>query len=341
MNTVEKFITIGENLHATRVVKRNGNRTAISPNGNEAVVYKHESGELRYMEVPYSFKKTQSYEQGNIKHFMIAAWGGVGDDRQKAHDSAEYVRWEARRQTRAGARFLDLNVDEASYKLPEQKDYMRWMVRAVQAEPTIPLSIDSSNPEIIEAGLEVYSNDSGRPMLNSVAMERLDTLDLAVRFDAAIVASAAAVDGMPETAEDRLENAGIVVEAAMNKNIAAENIYIDPLFFPISVSSSNGVEALKAISLLRKEFGDVIKITGGMSNISFGLPKRKLINQVFIKMAIEAGADSGIIDPVQCSIYSIASLDTAEDAFKITTNMLNGEDEFCLDYIAACRENKI
>ncbi len=335
------FLIIGENLHTSRVVKRNGIRSSILPDGREVVHYKTEDGKKKYLEVPEHFKNTQPYKQNNIKHFIIAVWKGINGNSLEAEEAADYVQWEALRQIRFGAHFLDLNVDEASHKLEEQKVYIVWMVENIQDIVTVPLSIDSSNPEIIEAGLKAYNGNAGRPLLNSVALERLDTLDMAKYFNARIVATAAAENGMPSNADERVENAGRVIEAALSKGIKKSDIFVDPLFFPISVSPSYGMDALNAISALRKKFGHEIHITGGMSNMSFGLPKRKLINQVFIHLAIEAGADSGIIDPVQCPIKDILGLDMTTNSAGITRRMLEGEDEYCADYIAAYRNNNL
>ena len=162
--------------------------------------------------------------------------------------------------------------------------------------------------EIIEAGFEAYDGSNGRPMLNSVALERIEALDMVIEHDACVVVTAAKEDGMPENEHERLENVGKIVEAALSKGIAKSDIYVDPLFFPISVSGEYGPHGLNAIKLIREEFGPEIHITGGMSNVSFGLPKRKLVNEVYVRLAIDHGADSGIVDPIHLDVDKILNI---------------------------------
>ena len=337
LNSPSDFVIIGENIHTTRVVRRNGVFAATLDDGTEAIKYRDAEGVTRYMSVPDHFKKTQAYEQGNLKHFMIAVWKGLNGDEAEAAEGLAYIAREAHRQTRAGARYLDLNVDEYSYRLPEQKQAMTWLVQKVQAVSSVPPSVDSSNSEIIEAGLAAYDGSSGRPMLNSVALERLDALDLATKHDAVVVVTAAKEDGMPSNEHERLENVGRIIESALAKGISRDDLYVDPLYFPISVSGEYGPHGLNAISLIRDEFGEDIHISGGMSNVSFGLPRRKLVNEVFLRLAIDHGADSGIVDPVQTSIADVLELDMDSRPVKITTDMLMGQDDFCMNYLTAFR----
>lgn len=339
MNTPD-FTIIGENIHCTRVVKRGGIRGHVFDDGTEAVKYRT-GGDLNFVRVPEHFEKTQPYQQGNLKHFMIAVWKGVNCDGENAAEGERYITYEVERQTRAGATFLDLNVDELSHRINEQIEAMRWLVQFVQSVAGIPPSIDSSNSEIIQAGLEAYDGSAGRPMVNSVALERLDTLDLIVEHGAKCIISAAAESGMPENAEERLENASQVVDAATDRGIALEDMYIDPLFFPVSVDKAYGPHALEAISMLRQRFGEDVHITGGMSNVSFGLPKRALVNETFVKLAVEAGADSGIIDPIQVKIDRAMALDMDSQRVRYAVDLLEGRDDFAMNYITAFRSGEL
>ncbi len=339
MNTPD-FTIIGENIHCTRVVKRGGIRGHVFDDGTEAVKYRT-GGDLNFVRVPEHFEKTQPYQQGNLKHFMIAVWKGVNCDGEDAAEGERYITYEVERQTKAGATFLDLNVDELSHRINEQIEAMRWLVQFVQSVAGIPPSIDSSNSEIIQAGLEAYGGSAGRPMVNSVALERLDTLDLIVEHGAKCIISAAAESGMPENAEERLENASRVVDAATDRGIALEDMYIDPLFFPVSVDKAYGPHALEAISMLRQRFGEDVHITGGMSNVSFGLPKRALVNETFVKLAVEAGADSGIIDPIQVKIDRAMALDMDSQRVRYAVDLLEGRDDFAMNYITAFRSGEL
>lgn len=340
LDSPDQFIIIGENIHTTRVVKRNGVRATTLDDGVEAVKYRQD-GEWKYVRVPEHFTKTQPYQQGNLKHFMIAVWMGVYGDAEQQEEGKAYIHWEAKRQIDAGAAYLDLNVDEASYRLPEQIESMKWLVEATQEVSTIPLSIDSSNAEIIEAGLSRYDGKAGRAMLNSVALERLEALDMVEKYDTTVMVTAANESGMPSNAQDRLDNVSRVIEAAMSRGVKEEDIFIDPLYFPISVAAEYGPHALDAIRMLRKEYGNKIHISGGMSNVSFGIPKRKLVNEVFLRLAIEAGADSGIVDPVISPIKEIFELDMDSEPVQLAKTMLEGGDEFCMNFLTAYRDGRL
>ena len=149
---------------------------------------------------------------------------------------------------------------------------MRWLVEQVQGWTDLPISVDSSHPEIIKEGLDACRPGS-RPMLNSASLERRDAVGMAVEIGGPIVVTAAGAAGMPSDVEERVTNASRMVEAAYSEGIAAGDIFIDPLIFPISVDDAFGSHALDAIAELRRRFGpDIIHITGGMSNVSFGYP---------------------------------------------------------------------
>ena len=288
------------------------------------------------MDIPKHFEDTQPYKQGQLKHFMIAIWHGMNGNKSQGID---YIKWEIERQTSNSASYLDINVDEYSYKIEDQIEAMRWLVDIVKEYAKIPVSIDSSNPEIIKAGLDQYDNHM-RPMVNSLSLERKDLVEAIVEFDAQVVVSAASESSMPEDSNERIENLKNLIDYSTSKGLLLKDLFIDPLIFPISVSSSYGTDALEAISKIKNEWPEV-NITGGMSNVSFGLPKRRLVNDVFISLAIDAGANSGIINPVESKIDRILSIDKNSEAFSITKDMLEGRDEFCVNYLSAFREKRI
>ena len=337
---VTDFTIIGENIHCTRVVKRGGIRGHIFEDGSEAVKYRV-GDDLRFVRVPEHFENTQAYQQGNLKHFMIAVWKGVNCAGPDAAEGEAYIKYEVDRQTSAGSTYLDLNVDELSHRLGEQIEAMKWLVQYVQSVSSLPPSIDSSNSEIIRAGLEEYDDSAGRPMVNSVALERLETLDLIVEYNAKCIISAASESGMPENADERLENATRVVDVASDRGVAYEDMFIDPLFFPVSVDKAYGPHAFEAISKLRERFGEDVHITGGMSNVSFGLPKRALVNEAFVRLAIEAGADSGIIDPIQVKVERAMELDVESPRVRYAVDLLKGRDDFAMNYITAYRNGEL
>ena len=332
---MSEFKIIGENIHTTRSIKLGGVRTK-EIDSKIVISYRKKGDEFSVMDIPKHFEDTQPYKQGQLKHFMIAIWHGMNGNKAQGID---YIKWEIERQTSNSASYLDINVDEYSYKIEDQIEAMRWLVDIVKEYAKIPVSIDSSNPEIIKAGLDQYDNHM-RPMVNSLSLERKDLVEAIVEFDAQVVVSAASESSMPEDSNERIDNLKNLIDYSTSKGLLLKDLFIDPLIFPISVSSSYGTDALEAISKIKNEWPEV-NITGGMSNVSFGLPKRRLVNDVFISLAIDAGANSGIINPVESKIDRILSIDKNSEAFSITKDMLEGRDEFCVNYLSAFREKRI
>jgi 5-methyltetrahydrofolate--homocysteine methyltransferase len=335
------FMVIGENIHTTRIVLRKGVRVTEDPEGVESVTYTESDGTRRFLRIPEVVKKSQDYDEGRVKHVKIAvqaAMSGIGNE---AEEGLNYLRVMVDKQVSAGADFLDLNVDEISLKPDERKDAMTWLVGAVQELTDVPLSIDSSNVEVIETGLTACRAGEAGHLLNSASLERPEALDLAVRFDTNVVITAAGDAGMPENTEERVDHASRMVEAAVERGIALGRVYLDPLIFPISVNSKFGNDSLDAIRILRKRFGPDMHITGGMSNVSFGLPARRLINDVYVNLAVDAGADSGIVDPVTSKLGGVFSIDRESAPYKLAEAMLLGNDEYCANFISAFRKGEL
>jgi 5-methyltetrahydrofolate--homocysteine methyltransferase len=114
-------------------------------------------------------------------------------------------------------------------------------------------------------------------------------------------------------------------------------MHIDPLVFPISVDGQNGPDFLNSCRAVRQAFGPDVHLVAGLSNVSFGMPNRKLINQVFAWLAVEAGADGGIVDPSQINADILSGLDPDAEDFALARALLLGEDEFGMNYIMAMR----
>lgn len=334
-----EFTIIGENIHTTRSVSRKSSRIAMLDDGTEGIRFRDRSGQMRYLGVPQSIRQSQAYERGQIKHIMIAVEKGLSNDSSAQEEGAAYLQSEAWRQIDAGASFLDVNVDEISTLLDVQLAAMRWLVQIVQAASPIPLSIDSSKTAILREGLRTYDGRAGRPMLNSASLERLDALDLAREYDAHVVASAAGVGTIPKDAEERAANVAQLLRYAAG--ISRDRLHIDPLVTPISVDSSYGLHYLDAVRSIRTTYGSELHVTGGLSNVSFGMPNRKLVNAAFILLAIEAGIDSAIIDPVQGKLADILAQDRSTEPFKLAQAMLEGEDEYCIRYLKAFRAGRL
>jgi 5-methyltetrahydrofolate--homocysteine methyltransferase len=278
---------------------------------------------------------TDEHQAGRLKHVAIAVQTAM-DGGADADDALAYLRLLAHRQEVAGASYLDLNVDEISPRLADQKTAIRWLVETVGAWTSLPLSVDSSHGEIISEGLAACRPGS-RPMLNSASLERRSAVGLAATIGGPVVVTAAGESGMPQDVETRVANAAAMVEAALEAGIPITDIYIDPLIFPISVDGSFGNHALGAISALRERYGPDIHITGGMSNVSFGIPGRKLINEAFLRMAIDAGADSGIIDPVATDLELVRRVDVDAGAHALARDAILGIDVNCRAFLRAYR----
>lgn len=335
-----QFVTIGENIHTTRILLRKGKRIVRNPDGVESVIYRNSEGETRYLPIPEAVKRTQDYQEGRVKHVKIAVLAAQAGG-PESEEGLRYLRYLVERQLSAGVDFLDLNVDEVSLKLNEQKEAMQWLVGTVQAMSPVPVSVDSSNIEIIQAGLEACHDESGRNLLNSASLERLEALDLAREHDTKVIVTAAGEKGMPQNEVERLENASRMVEAALVRGISLDSIYVDVLVFPISVDGQFGHHALETIRQLRSRYGSEVHITGGLSNVSFGLPRRRLINDVFILLSLEAGADSGIIDPVASNLQSILSMDRQASTYRMTEDLLLGRDRHCKKFLRAYRKGEL
>ena len=341
IDSPDQFTIVGENIHATRVVLRNGRRAVTLDDGTEVVPFKGESGDQRYLTVPDWYKKTQPYQQGQIKHFIIALMKGISDDPKEREEAAAYLRYEALRQEGAGAHYLDINVDEVHYDLETQKRAMEWAVKTVQEVSAIPLSVDSSNAEIIAQGLAAYSGSAGRPIINSVAPERPETLEMMAERNARVIIMATGGTSMPQNAEERIQNTHAIVEQARSIGLPLTDIFVDAIIFPISVDSQNCNYYFDAVRAIRETYGKEVHIGMGLSNVSFGMPNRKLINQTFIYLALDAGIDAGIIDPIQTKLDSVFNLDTESEQFKLASEMLLGRDEFCTNYIMAYRDGRL
>ncbi len=337
----KEFIIIGENIHCSRVVKREGIRGGVAPDGRPGVRYPDADGGEVWVPLPESILESKEFtSSGRIKHVMAAVRVGLagGPD---ADAAAGYVAWMAQRQIAGGAHYLDLNVDEISPDVDGRLEAMKWLVAAVGPASTIALSIDSSDAAVLEAGLDAI--DSGwaggaTPMINSASTERPDVLQLCRDRGTPVVLSCTGAS-MPSGTQDRIERAEQIIAMAFELGLPAEELFVDPLVIPIGVDPMAGQAYLDAVSTIRERFGEEIHITGGVSNISFGLPARRIISDTFLDLCAQAGQDSGIIDPV-ADVQAALHPDRDSDAYQLAAAMLTGEDAFGMQFIEAFRAGK-
>jgi len=335
-----KFITIGENIHCSRIYKTNGKFVEKDENGRFLLKYRADN-EQRTVPIPDEFTENSDWQAGKVKHCAVALWQtAYGNDAEKKA-GIDYLKHMAKVQESAGADYIEVNIDEFSRDTEERIKLIKWLITEIQRTVKKPVSVDSSNPEILGAGLEICDAERGRPMLNSVSLERLSAIEHVKKYRPVVVASAAGEQGLPSNVEERIANLDRLIPIIMEAGLDISDIYVDPLVLPIATDGKNGKILLDSTSAIREKYGNKIHIIGGFSNISFGMPKRNLVTQVFTYLAVEAGADSGIVNPVHVNNDILDSMDTSSEAFKLARALLMGEDEFGMQFITAVRGGTI
>ena len=337
---ISRFIAIGENIHCTRILKRGGAMVPRLADGQEVIAFESQ-GRKMLLPIPDAVRKTGDWEAGKVKHFIAAIWQGVYGQDPGRKAGINYIQEMARKQEANDAAFLDINVDEFSTDVAERARLMQWVAGVFQKASALPLSIDTSNDTIMQAGIEACDPARGRPMLNSVSLERIGLLPLVARYKPAVVASAAGESALPRDASERMANIEKLVPRLLDAGIQLSWIYVDPLVYTISTDPGNGAMFLEAVRAIRGKYGPEIHIIGGLSNISFGMPNRRLINQVFARMCAEAGGDGGIVDPVQINKGLLNALASDSEGYKLARALLAGEDEFGVNFIEAFRDGRI
>lgn len=226
-------------------------------------------------------------------------------------------------QVAAGAQMLDVN---AGIPLADEPAILAETIRRVQSVVDVPLCIDSSIIEALEAGLEVYQ---GRALVNSTTaeeevMERV--LPLVKKYDAAVVAISNDETGISEDPNVRFDIAKRIVERASDYGIKAEDVVVDPLVMPIGAIGQAGQQVFQLVRRLREELK--VNTTCGASNISFGIPNRHGINNAFLPMAIASGMTSAIVNPLHPGL--VQSVHAAD--------VLAGTDANCENWITHYRD---
>lgn len=241
---------------------------------------------------------------------------------------ADAIKDLALKQYNAGATYIDVN---AGMFLEDEPDRLTWLINTIQEITDAPFSIDSPNPKAIEAALKVNKNP--KPIINSITdeKERYDAImPLAVQYNTSIIALCMDDKGMPETVDDRVIIAERLIEKLSKEGLPLDDIYIDPMVRPIGTGSHYGIVAIETIRKVKTEFPEV-HIACGLSNISYGLPARKLVNQAFLVAAMNAGMDGAILDPLDRKLMS----------FIYATEALLGIDDYCANYLTKFREGEI
>lgn len=238
----------------------------------------------------------------------------------------DYILRQAIEQIEGGAEILDVNVG-----LPEidEESLMESAIKELQSIVDVPLQIDSGKKNVIEKGLRVYN---GKPIVNSVSGEDkvLDNiLPLVKKYGAAVVGLTLDNNGIPKDPESRFKIAEKIVNKAIEYGIKKEDVYIDCLALTVSAQQEEVMDTLKALRMVKERLG--VKTLLGVSNISFGLPNRELINETFLALALGAGLDLPIINPNKEGMMNVI------DSFKV----LNNNDRGAKRYIETYGDKKV
>lgn len=231
----------------------------------------------------------------------------------------DYIANQTIEQVEAGAEILDVN---AGLPQIDEKQMLTDMVKYIQSITDAPLQIDCGKPEAIESALRYYN---GKPIVNSVNAEEkslTSILPIVAKYGASVVGLTIDEKGIPKTIEERVRLAEKIIERAKSYGIREEDVYIDCLTLTVSAEPDQAVNTLKAIEILKSKHN--IKTALGVSNISFGLPARQIINTTFLTMAMHSGLDLPILNP------NIPENIQAVDAF----NVLTCKDKNCMAYTA-------
>ena len=242
-----------------------------------------------------------------------------------ARDAA-YIQDVAIKQREAGAHRLDVNGGVAG----QETECLTWLVNVVQEAVDLPLCLDSSDAGALRAALPLVK---GQPMINSITgeAERFEAvLPLLKEYKAKVIALSMDASGPPSGVEDRVATGCRLVDKLTAEGIALDDIYVDPCVMPVSTGPQHGRSVAEAIGQITSRYPGV-HTSVGLSNVSFGLPVRKLLNQTFMVLLLSRGLDAAIIDP--CDRQLMANIAAAE--------ALLGRDEYCVEYLTAFRAGKL
>ncbi len=233
----------------------------------------------------------------------------------------------ARRQAAAGATMLDVN---AGTFLEEEPEALEWLVKVVQGAVDLPLCLDSPNPVALERALRAHR---GKALLNSITAEQerfAALLPLVLEHRCAVVGLLMDDGGIPQALDDRLRIAKRLVSRLTAAGVAAADIYLDPLVQPVGVSGAYGPVVIETVRAIAVEMAPVHTICG-LSNVSYGLPARKLLNRAFLVMGVMRGLDAVIMDPEDQPLMSLLA----------AARVVSDRDAFALDYIKAFRAGRL
>lgn len=233
----------------------------------------------------------------------------------------------ARAQAEAGANYIDVN---AGTFLERETECLCWLVETIQKEMDIPLCLDSPSPAALS---EAMKHHEGEPMVNSISLERErfeSMLPVVTARPCSIVALCMSQTSMPTTVEERVQTGSKLIKRLLDNGISLEKIYVDPLVQPVSVDTRMAESALGAIGQIMDAFPGVRTICG-LSNVSYGLPHRKLINRNFLALSMAKGLTAAILDPTDRQLMATVR----------AVEMLLGRDDYCEKFIESYEAGKL
>jgi len=231
------------------------------------------------------------------------------------------------RQQESGADYIDVNTGAG---VQAEQAELHWLIDTVQAVATVPLCIDSPDPAVIASAWERLDRP---PMINSITLEKTRFQPLLEQLQGRpcqVIALCLDDSGMPADVTETCRRAERLVTALTGRGIPLDAVWIDPLVSPVSTDTRNGPGALAAVAAVKQQCPGV-KTVCGLSNISFGLPARRIINRTFLPLMISRGLNGALLDP----------LDRELTAALATTRMLLGDDAYCLGYMDHCAAEKV
>ena len=263
---------------------------------------------------------------------MIIVGEKINTSRKSIEEAVEkrdeaFIANVARDQANAGAHYIDVN---AGTFVNQEIDCLCWLVETVQNAVDLPLCLDSPDPKALS---EAIKRHKGEPMINSISLEEdrfRSLLPIVTAQPCHVVALCMGQTSMPTTVEERVQVGAQLIKKLTNAGIPLEKIYIDPLVQPVSVDTRMGIATLRAIYKIMNDFSGVNTICG-LSNVSFGLPERHLINRNFLSLCVAYGLSAVILDPTDKKLM----------ATLLTVEMLLGQDEYCGNFIDAYQDGRI
>jgi len=230
----------------------------------------------------------------------------------------------AKKQVACGAGVLDVNVGPAA---ADAVDAIKWLVQTIQEVTDVPLSLDSTKANVIEAGLKLVKK---KAIINSTtaAKEKLDVLlPMAKQYSAGLI-GLTMEKGIPRDKNERSEYAAKIVSACMEAGIPTEDIYLDPIILPVNVAQAQAQEVLESIREFKLLSDPPPKTVVGLSNVSQGTEKRSLINRTFLVMAVACGLEAAIADPLDKELMDAV----------ITAELLLNKHIYCASFLDAYRK---